>query len=467
MNPPRPHNGLCFEIKVKNGFTTTSPFLLESHSIKSRVSHYRIAQLVKLHDIRSGKSTPWGAAFDTISAYDPLDVCSGSPERVQKALYALAQSPQNNFIVYNSKCERVYGLSNTSMDALLDICIAFVSRDRDFISNSLSRETKDMQISSNASIESPHCVEGTADCGCGEPSNMSIPIPVVEVLDAVARELCASDALQRLQLLQCLDLLDVEGAHRVYQRLVSLCIGNPCIGDPQQQADVLITKQLESIDLTEELFKAVLRRRCNTKQTLLEQTLPVVFPSSDISQHSSDTVVDCSHGLVGSKVPDVVYRLAELQSDFRWDRGPAVSDLHMPECFDVSEGDSCKSDSRRAAAIALVGNLTISDCTYLLSMWIIALGASDASLMLYLSAYDNPAIDSPGTYDGRAYFRSPTPRSYPTNPSGGSIPKLYSEVSLVDLGPKPVSKIRSKFKEHDVLIDKAIAEEKLRGSHVS
>ncbi|KAL8490447.1 hypothetical protein ACS0TY_026083 [Phlomoides rotata] len=81
---------VSIEIKPKCGFLPTSEFIAEENAVKKIITRFRMHQALKLNQ---GK-------ISQISKYDPLDLFSGSKDRIQKAIKALFLTPQNNFRVF-------------------------------------------------------------------------------------------------------------------------------------------------------------------------------------------------------------------------------------------------------------------------------------------------------------------------------------------------------------------------------
>ncbi|KAL0651814.1 hypothetical protein Bca4012_094505 [Brassica carinata] len=84
---------LSVEIKVflpKCGFLPSSSFIAEENVIKKSITRFEMHQVLKLHDNE----------ISEISEYDPLDLFSGSKDRIHKAIRALYATPQNNFRVF-------------------------------------------------------------------------------------------------------------------------------------------------------------------------------------------------------------------------------------------------------------------------------------------------------------------------------------------------------------------------------
>lgn len=81
---------LCVEIKPKCGFLPSLKFIAEENSIKRNVSRFRMHQFLKLRHKQVLE----------LSEYDPLDLFSGSKDRICKAVKGLYSTPQNNFRVF-------------------------------------------------------------------------------------------------------------------------------------------------------------------------------------------------------------------------------------------------------------------------------------------------------------------------------------------------------------------------------
>ncbi|KAG2318684.1 hypothetical protein Bca52824_011897 [Brassica carinata] len=74
----------------KCGFLPSSSFIAEENVIKKSVTRFEMHQVLKLQDNE----------ISEISEYDPLDLFSGSKDRIHKAIRALYATPQNNFRVF-------------------------------------------------------------------------------------------------------------------------------------------------------------------------------------------------------------------------------------------------------------------------------------------------------------------------------------------------------------------------------
>ncbi|XP_010511060.1 PREDICTED: inositol-pentakisphosphate 2-kinase-like [Camelina sativa] len=81
---------LTVEIKPKCGFLPSSSFISEENLIKKTIPLFEMYQVRKLRENE----------ILEISKYDPLDLFSGSKDRIHKAIKALYATPQTNFRVF-------------------------------------------------------------------------------------------------------------------------------------------------------------------------------------------------------------------------------------------------------------------------------------------------------------------------------------------------------------------------------
>ncbi|KAJ7005930.1 hypothetical protein NC653_005307 [Populus alba x Populus x berolinensis] len=81
---------ISVEIKPKCGFIPSSEFIAERNSVKRSATRFQMHQVLKLRE----------QEISELSEYDPLDLFSGSKERIHKAIKDLYTTPQNNFRVF-------------------------------------------------------------------------------------------------------------------------------------------------------------------------------------------------------------------------------------------------------------------------------------------------------------------------------------------------------------------------------
>ncbi|KAL9254671.1 Inositol-pentakisphosphate 2-kinase IPK1-like protein [Drosera capensis] len=79
----------CVDTGPKCGFLPSSRFISEENAVKKNVTRFKMHQILKLHQRQ----------LSQLSEYDPLDLFSGSRDRVHKAIKALFTTPQNNLRV--------------------------------------------------------------------------------------------------------------------------------------------------------------------------------------------------------------------------------------------------------------------------------------------------------------------------------------------------------------------------------
>ncbi|XP_017699411.2 inositol-pentakisphosphate 2-kinase IPK1 isoform X4 [Phoenix dactylifera] len=87
---PRVELCVAVEIKPKCGFLPSSEFITKANAIKKSVTRFRMHQFLKLHQGEISK----------VSEYNPLDLFSGSKDRIYQAMTALFATPQNNFRIF-------------------------------------------------------------------------------------------------------------------------------------------------------------------------------------------------------------------------------------------------------------------------------------------------------------------------------------------------------------------------------
>ncbi|XP_058220772.1 inositol-pentakisphosphate 2-kinase-like isoform X1 [Rhododendron vialii] len=195
---------ISVEIKPKCGFLPFSKYISEGNVIKKRISRFRMHQSLKFHE----------REVSEISEYDPLDMFSGSKDRVRKAIKALFVTPQNNFRVFLNG-SLIYGglggggdsISHMSGEAFEDVLRSVI-------------RTDDGLRTSN-------------------------------FLHLVAETVFRSGLLDRLLKIQKLDVFDIEGAIHAYYNFIS----QPCTvcGDLGEDKVSDRYKYLHSLSLDESL----------------------------------------------------------------------------------------------------------------------------------------------------------------------------------------------------------------------
>ncbi|KAF7140690.1 hypothetical protein RHSIM_Rhsim06G0029700 [Rhododendron simsii] len=195
---------ISVEIKPKCGFLPFSKYVSEGNVIKKRISRFRMHQSLKFHE----------REVSEISEYDPLDMFSGSKDRVHKAIKALFVTPQNNFRVFLNGSLIYGGLGGGG----------------DSISHMIGEAFEDLLRS----------VIRTDD-----------GLRTSSFLHLVAETVFRSGLLDRLLKIQKLDVFDIEGAIHAYYNFIS----QPCTvcGDLGEDKVLDRYKYLHSLSLDESL----------------------------------------------------------------------------------------------------------------------------------------------------------------------------------------------------------------------
>lgn len=165
-------------------------------------------QALKLHQ---GK-------ISEISAYDPLDLFSGSNDRVHKAIKGLFKTPQNNFRVFLNGSLILGGLGGNADATSCEVGETF--------ENALQ------------------CVIQAVD---GQRTQC--------FLDLISKTICSSGLLNKVLEVQKLDNADIEGAIHAYYNVIS----QPCVVCNKQSAEDQLSERYSSLHsiLNDESMKIV------------------------------------------------------------------------------------------------------------------------------------------------------------------------------------------------------------------
>lgn len=261
---------LTLELKIKGAFPSISPFLSNTLSqVKRQYGRYQLKQLAKSAGISK-------EASGTI--HDPMDLFSMDATRIRSSLRDLTRFSTTILRAFVDGVE----ISNIEESDVYSPTSRWASLSGTFLPNNL-------EYSANQAI-------------------------VVEIM---ATLLLQCTFLKELSAAQKLDLVDVEGAAMIFDRLVSL------VGDSREAEN----KLCESVTLMKPLLEDL--RQC--------------IYSSD------DTGIPSLH-FTSDKIPHFIKDLIDLQSS------PAALDSY-------------------------VTNLSCHECCVLLNLWLISLAAKDTSLM--------------------------------------------------------------------------------------
>ncbi|XP_047957149.1 inositol-pentakisphosphate 2-kinase-like isoform X1 [Salvia hispanica] len=166
------------EIKPKGGFLPTSEFIAEGNAVKKRLTRFKMHQALKLHQRK----------ISQISQYDPLDLFSGSKDRIQRAFKGLFLTPQNNFRVFLNGSIIFGGMGGTA----------------DSTSSAVAQSFHD---------------------GLKHVISAKDGMHIKGLVDLLTETIYKSGLLNRLLEVQKLDAIDIEGAIHAYYDIIS----QPCV----------------------------------------------------------------------------------------------------------------------------------------------------------------------------------------------------------------------------------------------
>ncbi|CAN4122882.1 unnamed protein product [Withania somnifera] len=187
---------MSVEIKPKCGFLPLSEFIAPENTIKRSVSRFKMHQTLKFHQRK----------ISEISAYDPLDLFSGSRDRVQKAIKGLFRTPLNNFQIFLNSSLILGGLGGNAEATSCEVGETF--------ENALK------------------CVIQAVD---GQLTKC--------FLDLISETIFSSGLLNKLLEAQKLDNLDIGGAIHAYYNVIS----QPCMVCKKRSAEDQLSKRYDSL----------------------------------------------------------------------------------------------------------------------------------------------------------------------------------------------------------------------------
>ncbi|KAG7020491.1 Inositol-pentakisphosphate 2-kinase, partial [Cucurbita argyrosperma subsp. argyrosperma] len=195
---------ISVEIKPKCGFIPFSRFISHGNAVKRCMTRFRMHQALKLHQ----------EEISEFSDYDPLDLFSGSKDRILKAVKDLFSTPQNNFRVF----------LNGSL-----------------IFGALGGSAENTDVIVGEAFEDALKSDVRADIG----------LCTTSLLQLVTETLYKSGVLDRLLEVQKLDSLDIEGAIHAYYDVIS----EPCVvcGQLNEDEELHRYASLHSLPLDQSL----------------------------------------------------------------------------------------------------------------------------------------------------------------------------------------------------------------------
>jgi len=200
-----------------------------------------------------------------------------------------------------------------------------------------------------------------------------------DILSIISNELVDSDILERLESLQSIDaFIDIEGCGKIYERLLKI-YGND---------HNLVTEKLLSSKFSQSAQEL----------KLIHQWLKQI-ETINYEEHFNNSLKSTSELDDISIVSKILPLISIL-----YEKSPLIKQKRLCEW---------------------IGNLSEDDCLQLLNLWLVALGAKDASLIINVQETSGYYLD------------------------------YNVHTVLIDTGPKPVSKIKKKIEEEGSICEKA------------
>lgn len=320
--------------------------------LKRRLSRFQIMQRYRFQlKLTQAVEPEWGTLGRLQLDYSPVAFFSGDVGRRARAIRSLLRNPQN-FLQLSLDGRTLYG-------------------------RGLEDPAAAEQAVTELQLSPPHEGGGPFDA----------------LADLLARVLAQEPLLERLWALQAMDVLDVEGAGLVLQRLTALCGG----------AEAKALARLATAEL---------------------EPLAAVVPEEP--------------------------RLVELEGTLA--RAVARGGRGKEDDDEPEEADCVWQAQQHQQARAAVAALSDDNCVWLLRRWLVSLGACDASLMVSLRRCRGNAVEPHlQTAAETAGVLRLDANGQQDDEEGGACAVAYC-VHVVDLGPKDPRKIISKAQlEPDLL----------------
>lgn len=497
---------LTFELKLKCGFRSISPFLVPSSGttdvdkntstststdnatsrlLKLNYSRFVLMQYAKMYKQSvEGTSPRWGE-IQALSAYQPLYLLSRQSSLMRQAIQSLFCTPQNNLKVL-SNSRHIFGWDIKSTDSNSDVYGNLIDKLIEFLpeSESISEISAGMGYEKNAS-----------------PVLNAVTDSIVAVLEA------EGDLLQNILELQALDILDVEGVKAIYSRLCRL--NDQTIGSDRSTSSTpadssshqsCIDTLLEQYHATEPLSNALRSVMQHIAQYRLQRDIRAVPDEETVDFVNS--LGQSNSMSVGASWQEYIALNRLDDSSFGISESSTVTDQKQVRllltCMDLSASSKASEEDltlQRRRADEWVESLDQDDCLFLLRCWLVALSAKDISIMLTIQKQGQEVVTSEFVTDVDPMKES----AYRANiepTAAWKVAKLQSEsrdpgvliyrkshrfgsdtvesvtkkmkvdtsidrndrmtsdmiyyaynISAIDVGPKPISKITAKIKE--------------------
>jgi len=212
---------------------------------------------------------------------------------------------------------------------------------------------------------------------------------------------CEEELLEQLQAIQRLDFLDIEGACAVFDRLCVITGGSTLASE-----DIIASYREQKYDWIVLAAKGTLKylrdSNATTASSKSSNVASFAFPCDTIIQ----TLID----------------------------------------FSISLQTSSSGDDEYAASHALVALLTSDECALLLNLWLLALSAKDASVMVAFRQ-----VQLPGPGQERHVHQTESHSGFVVSSTSSCTGTYAYSLSLIDIGPKAIQKCWNKRSEEEAI----------------
>ncbi len=406
-------NVLSIELKPKAGYIASSPLVHPNHRIKYTRSRFQILQqLAQDGVIKKGWCNDNNNDCDNkdykMSTYDPLDLFpinyhrgagrlngdNSRTIRTRRAIESLFKNPQNNLKVFYGH-NMLYGHVNTEFHA---------------DGYSLSHQNAHHWQHEESAAEALESFFGIEKIGVNDGECHSDLSFLGHKLQNILCDILIQDKfLEYLQNYQrALDLLDVDGATLVYNRLVSLM-------KDASNGNILAEKLIEHtlIDIPKHQEETSPERT-----TSMEEDIRRIVLSNNFFHGIDLSIYDNSFfdGIKG------------LEND--------TGTANWTRMFHRTENISAEiRDDEYKRMKEIVDNLEQLECVRLLQMWLLSLSLNDISFFVIISAEEENEKDR-------------IPRKTIQTRCGR---RLTYEIKVADYDCKPAKKLRNKEKSERVM----------------
>lgn len=404
---------LSVEIKPKAGYITSSPLVLPDHRCKFFRTRYSLQQeLMRMGYVQKGwqrtstrdqqegrevggmsysaqKSSSseddsmQGTGAIKPSTYSPLDLFSDDLMQINKALTDLSQNMQNNFRVW-SNGELIFGEYETPSD---DQCFEILES----ICHPLAQ---------------------------GLPKGGKLDDPKSTLMDVVIRIL--SQILKRESLLsnilsmQQLDVIDGDGAVKIYNRLVNLCQGSNVEAEKLLDEAVLVARD------------GLVFNQGSTGSNIYSDSSPYAMTGDHPSAGANDMDED-DHSL-DNLMDEIVQFQAHLINRMQEGLSPDVRIM----------------DASHARCIDCIDRLSKESCIYLLQNWLLSSVMCDVSFFVSFQFFmdkGHAAVEECQSNE-HGGIMSISMNDERAGAAASHAMGVHYELKVVDCDPKPARKLR-------------------------